>query len=61
MARDDERQLRASQERTGMVGAPGLVDGLRARTPPAPGAYRARAVEIADHRYSDPRTTSVPR
>lgn len=37
-----------------------MVDGLRARTPPSADAYRARAVEIADHGYSDPRVTSVP-
>jgi uncharacterized peroxidase-related enzyme len=38
-----------------------MVDGLRARTPPSAEAYRARAVEIADHGYSDPRIKSVPR
>ena len=37
-----------------------MVDGLRARTPPSADAYRARAVEIADHGYSDPRVISVP-
>jgi uncharacterized peroxidase-related enzyme len=38
-----------------------MVDGLRARTPPTADAYRARAEEIAEHGYSDPRTTSIPR
>jgi uncharacterized peroxidase-related enzyme len=38
-----------------------MVDGLRARTPPTPEAYRARAAEIAEHGYSSPRVTSVPR
>jgi uncharacterized peroxidase-related enzyme len=38
-----------------------MVDGLRARTPPSDEAYRARAVEIADHGYSDTRVRSVPR
>jgi uncharacterized peroxidase-related enzyme len=38
-----------------------MVDGLRARTPPSEEAYRARAVEIADHGYSDTRVRSVPR
>jgi uncharacterized peroxidase-related enzyme len=38
-----------------------MVDGLRARTPPSPDAYRARAVEIADHGYSDPRVKSLPK
>ncbi len=28
-----------------------MVDGLRAKTPPSPEAYRARAEEIADHGY----------
>jgi uncharacterized peroxidase-related enzyme len=37
-----------------------MVDGLRARTPPSTDAYRARAVEIADHGYSDPRVKSLP-
>jgi uncharacterized peroxidase-related enzyme len=37
-----------------------MVDGMRARTPATDEAYRARAVEIADHGYSDPRVTSVP-
>jgi uncharacterized peroxidase-related enzyme len=37
-----------------------MVDGLRARTPPSADAYRARAVEIADHGYSDPRVRSMP-
>jgi uncharacterized peroxidase-related enzyme len=37
-----------------------MVDGLRARTPPSPDAYRARAVEIAEHGYSDPRVRSIP-
>jgi uncharacterized peroxidase-related enzyme len=37
-----------------------MVDGLRARTPPSTDAYRARAVEIADHGYSDARVKSLP-
>lgn len=35
-----------------------MVDGFRARTPPTPEAYRARATEIAEHGYSGAR--SVP-
>ncbi len=31
-----------------------LVDGFRARTPPAEEAYRERAAEIAEHGYSAP-------
>lgn len=38
-----------------------MVDGLRAPTPPSAEAYRARAKEIADHGYSDPRVQSLPR
>jgi uncharacterized peroxidase-related enzyme len=38
-----------------------MVDGFRATTPSSPEAYRARATEIAEHGYSDPRITSVPR
>jgi hypothetical protein len=38
-----------------------MVDGLRAPTPPTPDAYRARAEEIAEHGYSDPRVQSLPR
>jgi uncharacterized peroxidase-related enzyme len=38
-----------------------MVDGLRARTPASPEAYRARATEIAAHGYSDARVTSLPR
>ena len=37
-----------------------MVDGLRAKTPASPDAYRARAAEIAEHGYSDPRVTSIP-
>jgi uncharacterized peroxidase-related enzyme len=37
-----------------------IVEGFRARTPPNPEAYRARAVEIAEHGYSDARVTAVP-
>jgi uncharacterized peroxidase-related enzyme len=37
-----------------------MVDGFRARTPPTAEAYRARAAEIAEHGYSDPRIKSVP-
>ena len=38
-----------------------MVDGFRAKTPPTPEAYRPRAVEIAEHGYSDQRVTAVPR
>ena len=38
-----------------------MVDGLRARTPGHPSAYDARAKEIAEHGYSDPRVQSLPR
>ena len=38
-----------------------MVDGLRARTPPNPEAYRERASQIAQHGYSDPRVASIPR
>jgi hypothetical protein len=38
-----------------------MVDGFRAKTPPAADAYRTRAPEIADHDYAVPRTDSVPR
>jgi uncharacterized peroxidase-related enzyme len=37
-----------------------MVDGLRAKTPASADAYRARAVEIAEHGYSDPRIQSIP-
>jgi uncharacterized peroxidase-related enzyme len=37
-----------------------MVDGLRANTPATPDAYRARAAEIAEHGYSDPRVKSIP-
>ena len=37
-----------------------IVEGFRARTPPSPEAYRARAAEIAVHGYSDQRVASVP-
>ncbi len=37
-----------------------MVDGLRARTPGSPEAYRARAKEIAEHGYSDARVKSIP-
>jgi uncharacterized peroxidase-related enzyme len=37
-----------------------MVDGLRARTPASPDAYRARATEIAEHGYADPRVKSIP-
>ena len=37
-----------------------MVDGLRAPTPPAPEAYRARAAEIAEHGYNDSRVVSLP-
>jgi hypothetical protein len=38
-----------------------MVDGLRANTPASADAYRARAAEIAEHGYSDPRVQSLPR
>ena len=38
-----------------------MVDGLRAKTPPSPEAYRARAAEIAEHGYRDARVVSLPR
>jgi uncharacterized peroxidase-related enzyme len=37
-----------------------MVDGLRAKTPASADAYRARATEIAEHGYSDPRVKSIP-
>jgi uncharacterized peroxidase-related enzyme len=37
-----------------------MVEGFRARTPPSPEAYRARAAEIAEHGYSDQRVAAVP-
>jgi uncharacterized peroxidase-related enzyme len=37
-----------------------MVDGLRAKTPASADAYRARAVEIAEHGYSDARVKSIP-
>jgi uncharacterized peroxidase-related enzyme len=37
-----------------------MVDGLRAKTPPSAEAYRARAIEIADHGYNDPKVKSIP-
>jgi uncharacterized peroxidase-related enzyme len=38
-----------------------MVDGLRARTPASPEAYRARAAEIAEHGYGDARVQALPR
>jgi uncharacterized peroxidase-related enzyme len=38
-----------------------MVDGLRAKTPASPDAFRARASEIAEHGYSDPRVRSIPK
>ena len=38
-----------------------IVDGFRAPTPTSTEAYRARAEQIADHGYSDPKTSAVPR
>lgn len=38
-----------------------MVDGLRSRTPANVSAYDARAKEIAEHGYSDPRVKSIPR
>jgi uncharacterized peroxidase-related enzyme len=37
-----------------------MVDGLRARTPASTEAYLARAAEIAEYGYGDPRVTSIP-
>ena len=37
-----------------------MVDGLRARTPTSAEAYRARAAQIAEHGYVDPRVASIP-
>jgi uncharacterized peroxidase-related enzyme len=37
-----------------------MVDGLRAKTPANTEAYRARAAEIAEYGYSDPRIKSIP-
>ena len=37
-----------------------IVEGFRAKTPPTPEAYRARAAEIAEHGYSDQRVVAVP-
>ena len=38
-----------------------MVDGLRAKTPSSEEAFRARAAEIAEHGYGDPRVVAVPR
>ena len=38
-----------------------IVDGFRARTPPSPEAYRARAAEIARQGYSAPAAVSPAR
>ncbi len=37
-----------------------IVDGFRARTPASTEAYQTRAKQVADHGYSDPKTTAVP-
>jgi uncharacterized peroxidase-related enzyme len=37
-----------------------MVEGFRARTPPTPDAYRARAEQIAARGYSDPHVASTP-
>jgi uncharacterized peroxidase-related enzyme len=37
-----------------------LVEGFRARTPPTPDAFRARAAEIAEYGYRDNRVAAVP-
>ncbi|CAN5378277.1 carboxymuconolactone decarboxylase family protein [soil metagenome] len=37
-----------------------IVDGFRARTPASTEAYKARAEQIADHGYSDPKTAAIP-
>jgi uncharacterized peroxidase-related enzyme len=38
-----------------------MVDGLRAPTPPSAEAYRERAGQIADHGYSAPQISAIPR
>lgn len=38
-----------------------MVDGLRSPTPADPDAYKSRAVQIADHGYSDAKVTAIPR
>jgi len=38
-----------------------MVDGLRAPTPPTETAFEARAVQIADHGYSAPQITAIPK
>ena len=38
-----------------------IVDGFRAQTPARPRRIRVRAEQIADHGYSDPKTSAVPR
>jgi hypothetical protein len=38
-----------------------MLDGLRASTPQTPDAYVARAVQIADHGYSNPAVRAIPR
>jgi uncharacterized peroxidase-related enzyme len=38
-----------------------IVDGFRAQTPSSTAAYSARAEQIADHGYSDPKTAAIPR
>jgi uncharacterized peroxidase-related enzyme len=38
-----------------------MVDGLRAPTPPSAEAFRERASQIADHGYSAPQVTAIPR
>jgi uncharacterized peroxidase-related enzyme len=38
-----------------------MVDGLRAPTPPSAEAYRERAAQIADHGYSAPQISAIPR
>ena len=37
-----------------------MVEGFRAKTPSTAEAFRARAAEIAEHGYSDPRVAAVP-
>jgi hypothetical protein len=37
-----------------------MVEGFRAKTPPTAEAFHARAAEIAENGYSDPRVAAVP-
>lgn len=37
-----------------------IVDGFRARTPASAEAFRARALQIAEHGYAAPQVTAIP-